>query len=326
MNGVIKMAEKQDKLIVQGILSEGFGTIPKLIMKDDELTIEAKAIYAYIASYAGAGQTAFPGISLICHDLDITETRFHKHKKRLIEKGYIEIHKERSNNGTFGRNVYTIKTEVKVKEKNKPTPQNKVSVPTHQNPTLDKPTSDNPTTENKVSNINSNNINSINTNNNKNIQQQPASSEPPKINFIQTWEKSGFGIMPPLTIEKLDGWVKDFDDNEEIIIKAIELANDNNARSYAYVNSILKNWESKGVKTLNDIDAIESERQAAFEEKKNKSAAPRHNYNKKPVRTEKLPDWAKDEAKPVEDKPVSAEAERELQERLARIRKLQKGE
>ena len=261
------MNEQQDQLIAQGVLSEGFGTIPKLIMKDDELSIEAKAIYAYIASYAGAGQTAFPGISLICHDLDITETRFHKHKKGLLEKGYIEIHKERSTKGTFGRNVYTIKTEVKVKVKNKPTHQNKGSVPTHQNPTLDNPTSDNPTLENRGSNINSNNINSINTNNIKNKQQQPESTEPPKINFIQTWEQCGFGPIAPITMQKLDGWVEDFEGNEEIIVRAIELANDNNVRRYAYVDKILKSWEDRGVKSLADIDALEQQRAKEIEDK-----------------------------------------------------------
>ena len=49
-----------DVLKVIGIDSKGYGKIPKLVMQDHNLTIEAKAIYAYFASYAGAGTNAFP--------------------------------------------------------------------------------------------------------------------------------------------------------------------------------------------------------------------------------------------------------------------------
>ena len=42
------------------IFSMGYGHIAKLVMKDKDLTVEAKAIYSYIASYAGASDTAYP--------------------------------------------------------------------------------------------------------------------------------------------------------------------------------------------------------------------------------------------------------------------------
>ena len=48
----------------------GYGTIAKFVMKDTELTAEAKAIYCYIASYAGSGDTAYPSVELMCHDLN----------------------------------------------------------------------------------------------------------------------------------------------------------------------------------------------------------------------------------------------------------------
>lgn len=58
------------------IFSMGYGHIAKLVMKDKDLTVEAKAIYSYIASYAGASDTAYPSADLICYDLSIGKERF----------------------------------------------------------------------------------------------------------------------------------------------------------------------------------------------------------------------------------------------------------
>ena len=49
-----------DVLVMENISAQGFGTVPKIVMLDTRLTAQAKAIYAYFASFAGAGTTAFP--------------------------------------------------------------------------------------------------------------------------------------------------------------------------------------------------------------------------------------------------------------------------
>ena len=101
------MSEDKQSFQAEGIMEKGYGFIPKLIMKDKELTIEAKAIYAYLSSYTGAGNITYPSISLMCGDLDISEARFYKHRKLLIEKGYIVIEKKR-NEGGWSNNVYRL--------------------------------------------------------------------------------------------------------------------------------------------------------------------------------------------------------------------------
>lgn len=101
------MNDNKQSFQADGIMEKGYGFIPKLIMKDKELTIEAKAIYAYLSSYTGTGNTAYPSISLMCGDLDISEARFYKHRKLLIEKGYIVIEKKR-NEGGWSNNVYKL--------------------------------------------------------------------------------------------------------------------------------------------------------------------------------------------------------------------------
>ena len=95
-----------DILQVQGINTKGFGMIPKLVMQDKRLTAEAKAIYGYFCSYAGAGRTAFPSRDRIVADLGMSKSRFYRHYNLLKKYGYIQVEQERKNQ--FKRNIYTL--------------------------------------------------------------------------------------------------------------------------------------------------------------------------------------------------------------------------
>lgn len=143
MSRMINGGELSDVLRVEGVNASGFGTIGKLVMKDSRLTIEAKAIYSYFCSYAGAGSTAFPKVSLILKDLQISKDRYYRHFKLLSVCNYIETTQEKSNSGKFFRNVYTLIS--------KPCPQNKEA----DTPCPCFEDTENPDTENKDTNINS---------------------------------------------------------------------------------------------------------------------------------------------------------------------------
>lgn len=69
--------------------SNEYGFVNKEIMKDPNISAEAKTIYAYLSSYAGNKDTAFPSVSLICYELNMSKNRFYKHRKELIDKGII---------------------------------------------------------------------------------------------------------------------------------------------------------------------------------------------------------------------------------------------
>ena len=104
------MVEKDtpDVLQVQGRLTLGYGIIPKLAMQDQRLTIEAKAIYSYICSFAGAGTSAFPSRDKILHDLNISKDRYYKHFDILKKHGYITVQRESVSSGKFTRNIYIL--------------------------------------------------------------------------------------------------------------------------------------------------------------------------------------------------------------------------
>lgn len=78
-----------DIITEASIYSKGFGIISKLVMQDRDLSITAKAIYAYLASYLGNGDSCFPSRDRVCSDLGIGKDTFRKHIASLIDKGYV---------------------------------------------------------------------------------------------------------------------------------------------------------------------------------------------------------------------------------------------
>ncbi|EOA2267811.1 DNA replication protein DnaD [Listeria monocytogenes] len=138
------------------------------------------------------------------------------------------------------------------------------------------------------------------------------------LNFKDFWEQNGFGMMLPVELEKLLAWVDDFAGNREIVMKALEVTSEQgaNKRNYAYVNKILKNWESRGFKTIADVDAAEKQRQIELEQKYNK---PFNKYNK-PVKEEVLPDWFDKEQKQTKQEASTTESSEDLEKRVAEIK------
>lgn len=149
----------------KSILCKGYGTIPKFIMQAD-ISIEAKAIYAYMCSFAGAGQSAFPSVEKILIDLNISKDRFYKHRKELITNGFIRIERNRIK-GKVMKNTYIIPQILMNIEEEKPFPQNKemdIKPIPYFNDTRNKDTK-NKDTGNKESNNNKTNNNKTNNNN-----------------------------------------------------------------------------------------------------------------------------------------------------------------
>nr|WP_276516892.1 helix-turn-helix domain-containing protein [Staphylococcus petrasii] len=146
----------------------GYGLVFKRVMKDTNIDIEAKALYSYLSAYAGSSETAFPGVNLICHELNISDKRFKKYRKQLEDNGYLTVVRERTNNG-FSKNIYTIE--------HNPVSGNFVPV---QNFTGRNVTGQNdPTTNNSITNNN-------NTNNSKTINN--SATDVTREHFEEWWQ------------------------------------------------------------------------------------------------------------------------------------------
>lgn len=150
-----------DKLVY----NTGFGIIPKAIMCNTELSSDSKCLFAYFAAYAGNGDTAFPGVSLILYHLGWSKTKFYKYRKELEEKGYLEIYQEKEK-GKFSHNVYKLNVMPIDKSKNPPFPKNEDTANWD---------TENEDTQNEDTIINSFNKNS-NIKNNNNISEDKSSN------------------------------------------------------------------------------------------------------------------------------------------------------
>ena len=181
----MKEKEFENLLLVEGVNAQGYGTIPKLVMKDRRLTPQAKAIYAYFCSYAGCGSTAFPKVSQIMYDLNISNKTYYKHFDLLTEFGYITVVKIKKEGNKFDNNIYKLNTNpkktvvenlhngeenIELSTENIQKKEKNVDTPVDTSRSVDSPSWKNSmtqisTTRNYTTNINNNNINSFNNNN-----------------------------------------------------------------------------------------------------------------------------------------------------------------
>ena len=90
--------------------NNGYGIVFKSLTKNPNIDVEAKGLFAYLTTYAGAKDNAYPSVDLICYELNISTKRFQKYRKQLVEAGYLSISREKSSN-LYGRNVYTLHHE-----------------------------------------------------------------------------------------------------------------------------------------------------------------------------------------------------------------------
>lgn len=98
-----------DQLKVEGINFKGFGILPKYVMLDPDLSIEAKTIYAYFCSFAGNGSATFPGRDKILSDLPMSKDAYYKHFRQVTDQGYITVEQQGGNSGAiYGKNIYTL--------------------------------------------------------------------------------------------------------------------------------------------------------------------------------------------------------------------------
>jgi hypothetical protein len=149
----------------------GYGLTYQEVYLMDNLTIEAKAIYGMLCSYAGAGATAYPSVETICRYLKISERRFYTHMNLLIGSGIV-VKQANRENGRRSNNVYVLTPNIQN------LPVENVSV---ENVSVENVSVENVGTNNN--NINNNNIN----NNSYNVSPELDKSAP-----------VGSGILIPL--------------------------------------------------------------------------------------------------------------------------------
>lgn len=213
------------------IYKEGYGIVAKLVMRNRDLSPEAKAIYSYICSFAGSGTTAFPSAELMMHELNMGDKRFYKFRKELVDRGYITIIKQRNGNRRE-RNIYQLETEPsKVLEHRR--------FESVQNESIQNESVQIESFQNEGSNINSININNLN-NNNLNSNNYYSND----INLLKLYEQLGFGTINDYHANMLNDLEKQY--SNTWVSEAMKECADKNKRNMHYLKSILRNWNEYG--------------------------------------------------------------------------------
>lgn len=142
---------------IEIIQDTGYGLIPKKIMRNKNLSIQAKAIYSYLASFAGNTGKAFPSTNLMADELGISRNTLFKYLKELRDVEAISIKRERGSNGTFEKNIYYLNNSINTKE---PCTKKPYTV----KPDMAYPDMDTPDMVNQYTNSNNSNSNIFNNN------------------------------------------------------------------------------------------------------------------------------------------------------------------
>lgn len=89
------------------LAKKGYGIVYKSIMQNPDISIKAKGIYCYLASYCGRNSYAYPSRSKILCDLKIGTSAYYNHYNSLIERGILSVKSSVGNRNQY----YIINTD-----------------------------------------------------------------------------------------------------------------------------------------------------------------------------------------------------------------------
>lgn len=110
------------------------------------------------------------------------------------------------------------------------------------------------------------------------------------IGQATAWEfyYQNFGVASPFVIDDMNHYIDNM--GEELVIEALKRALKENKAKWSYAEGILKAWSKRNVKSLADVEGLDSEFRSQQEQRQQKQQQ-RSGYNKQPIRKEMLPDW-----------------------------------
>ncbi len=296
-----------------------FVQIDKNMLSDSKISWKAKGILAYLLSKPDGWITYLVDIEKQSTD---GRDSVRAGVKELLEAGYLERKRVREG-GKFRGWEYSVyeypnvsestenglseigkaeygKSDVGLSEDGKPATSNNNL-------------SNNDLRNNELTN------NNYNDNNAREEDENPENQKP-KENPFTFFEQNGFGALGKHIGDKIGFWIDDL--NEELVLQAMKISIENGANNWNYVEAILRDWLSKGFKSIDDYKAFELKRE---QERKRKSAN-RRSYGPAP-KEGLVPEWLQEQKQSVEQVPVAKESSddieeqrRQLQEELKRTR------
>lgn len=206
-----------------------YGIVYQNVLRSSELSPESKAIYGYLASFAGCDNTCFPSRKMMLKELQMSETRFSKHMNPLIALGVVSVTRERNGN-VYGKNIYTINHKIQIIEK-------------QDSRCSENESAENESAENLSTNSNSINNNSINNNSINIISMDQGEPDPTGSGYLLPLnDKSNYDVP----IEKMSKWKQAYPavDVEQELKKMIVWldSNPNKKKTHRGIDRFINNW------------------------------------------------------------------------------------
>ena len=127
--------------------------------------------------------------------------------------------------------------------------------------------------------------------------------EKPNGSDVHLLFQQNFGMPTPIIMQDLEHWITDL--NEELVILALKKAAFTGA-PYKYAQTTMRNWASKGIKTI-----AEAEAESVGHQKQKQ-------WNRQPKK-EVTPDWV-DEPRNATETPVAPDVAESIAERIAKLK------
>jgi hypothetical protein len=98
-----------DKIIeLPGIFSEGYGVVPKRLMKASDINSNTKLVLCYLLSHTGSGQTCFPSMDNMADNLNISKRTIIRCIAEAVDAGYLSKTKNKLGRGKGTYNIYNL--------------------------------------------------------------------------------------------------------------------------------------------------------------------------------------------------------------------------
>ena len=207
-------------------------TIPAQVLHDNRLTPLSRLIYGELRALANIHGYAWINNNGLANRYDVSKYTISRSVSEIEKLGYIKselIYKE-GKKEVEKRNVYILPIDEK---RNTLLTKNAIPYCEKTQYPIDENRKDNNTVNNTINN----------NNNNSDIQEL--------INFYE----GNFGVINQFTVDNITADLEDY--GKELVLEAMKRSA-TNGKQYGYVRGILKNWGSKNVKTLHDIEVLDA--------------------------------------------------------------------
>lgn len=93
------IAAAENVLIHDNVFSDGYGIIAQKVMRCHSISRDARLLYSYLCSFAGAGDTAFPATKTILFELGYSPKTFYKYRDELAAFGLVQVETRNTRHG-----------------------------------------------------------------------------------------------------------------------------------------------------------------------------------------------------------------------------------